>query len=123
MRKIRCLDYIAIHVDDVPTNESFYRNLFDLQPIPRPEIDFPGAWLRIGEFRELHLIGKNSMPDIPPLERHFAMEIDSATEWAAHLTQHAIEFQGPSSRTDDALPIFLRDPDGHVIELLERAPR
>jgi lactoylglutathione lyase len=121
MPKIRALDHVGIHVDDVATSESFYRTVLGLEPIPRPDLGFPGAWLRIGTSQELHLIGQNSRPDLPPRERHFAVAVDSAVLWAERLREHAVEFDGPRPRPDGALQIFLADPDGHVIELLEPA--
>ena len=73
MPEIHSLDHVGIHVADVPTSQSFYRDVLQLESLPRPELGFPGAWLRIGTAQELHLIGKNSRPDIPPTERHFAV--------------------------------------------------
>lgn len=117
---IRALDHVGIHVDDVATSESFYRDVLGLEPIDRPDLGFPGAWLRIGAAQELHLIGKNSSPDCPPRERHFAMTIEDAGAWARWLSERGITIDGPRTRPDGAIQIFLRDPDGHVIELLEK---
>jgi lactoylglutathione lyase len=119
--RIQSIDHVGIHVDHVPTSEAFYRDVLGLAPIERPDLGFPGAWLRIGTAQELHLIGKNSQPDNPPRERHFAMLIDDAAIWATHLTDHDVAIDGPRPRPDGALQIFLRDPDGHVIELLCKA--
>ena len=121
MPEIHSLDHVGIHVADVPTSQSFYRDVLQLESLPRPELGFPGAWLRIGTAQELHLIGKNSRPDIPPTERHFAVAVDSAAAWAQRLREFEIPFEGPNPRPDGATQIFLRDPDGHVIELLEPA--
>ena len=121
MPKIRALDHVGIHVDDVTASESFYRDVLGLEPIHRPDLGFPGAWLRIGEAQELHLIGKNSVPGSPPRERHFAVAVDDADEWAERLAAHGIECDGPRPRPDGAFQVFLRDPDGHVIELLQHA--
>ncbi|MFT4514254.1 MAG: lactoylglutathione lyase [Planctomycetota bacterium] len=116
--RVQSIDHVGIHVADVPTSEAFYRDVLGLAPIERPDLGFPGAWLRIGMEQELHLIGKNSQPDNPPRERHFAMLIEDAAVWAAHLTSNGVAIDGPRPRPDGALQIFLRDPDGHVIELL-----
>lgn len=120
-KPIVALNHVGIHVESVPKSETFYRDVLGLEPIDRPDMDFPGAWLRLGTAQELHLIGKNSNPDIPPRERHFALEIEDATAWVEHLQRLEIDFDGPGRRPDGALQIFLRDPDGHVIELAELA--
>jgi len=118
--RVQCIDHVGLHVDHVPTSEAFYRDVLYLEPIDRPDLGFPGAWFRIGTEQELHLIGKNSSPDNPPRERHFAMGIDDSAAWATHLTNLGLDLDGPRSRPDGAVQIFLRDPDGHVIELLCR---
>ena len=46
---------------------------------------------------------------------------DDADAWAERLDAHDVEYRGPLDRPDGARQIFLRDPDDHVIELLEPA--
>ncbi len=121
---IQALDHVGIHVADVEVSAKFYADVLGLEVIPRPDLDFPGQWLRIGTAQELHLIGKNSDPTgRPPGERHFALEVRDADAWATRLGDHGVTFKGPNSRPDGAKQIFFRDPDGHVIELLEHAAR
>lgn len=117
--EIRNLDHVGIHVADVVVSQNFYQDVLGLTALPRPDLGFPGAWLRIGSVQELHLIGRNARPDLPPTERHFAMAVRSAADFAAHLDAQGVAFEGPRPRPDGAIQIFLRDPDGHVIELLE----
>jgi catechol 2,3-dioxygenase-like lactoylglutathione lyase family enzyme len=119
--RIRNLDHVGIHVADVPASHAFYESVLGLDAIPRPDLGFPGAWLRIGTVQELHLIGRDPASDLPPRERHFALAVDSAAIWAERLRELEVPFEGPNSRPDGAAQIFLRDPDGHVIELLEPA--
>ena len=54
---IRRLDHVAIHVRDVDASSKFYREVLRLEPLPRPAFTFPGAWFRLGDDQELHLIG------------------------------------------------------------------
>ena len=51
------LNHVALHVADVKKSCEFYRGTLKLEPMERPAFDFPGAWFRLGEFQELHLIG------------------------------------------------------------------
>jgi len=114
------IDHVGLHVADVERSRRFYAEVLGLAEMPRPDLGFPGAWFRVGS-QELHLIGKNSRPGEPPRERHFAFEVDDAAGWAARLRERGVEFEEPRERPDGAVQIFLRDPDGHVIELLDRA--
>ena len=117
---IQGIDHVGLHVADVERSLRFYRDLLGLAPIVRPDLGFPGAWLRVGSSQELHLIGKNSRPDLPPRERHWSVEVLGLLVWHARLREAGVELQGPVRRPDGATQLFARDPDGHVIELLER---
>ena len=41
------------------------------------------------------------------------------TAATAHLDLMKIPYEGPKHRPDGPLQVFLRDPDGHVIELTQ----
>jgi catechol 2,3-dioxygenase-like lactoylglutathione lyase family enzyme len=115
--KVTQLNHVALHVRDVERSSRFYAEVLGLEPMPRPAFDFPGAWFRIGADQELHLIGRPPETDSPPRERHYALLVDSVEAAGRLLAARGIEFRGPQRRPDGALQIFLRDPDGHVIEL------
>ena len=48
------------------------------------------------------------------------MTIEDADAWARRLSEYGISIDGPMTRPDGAIQIFLRDPDDHVIELIEK---
>lgn len=114
------IDHVGLHVADVEASLAFYTSLFDFERLPRPDLGFPGAWLRIGRTQELHLIGRNSAPDVPPTERHWSVLVHGLDSWCDRLTAAGLDVRGPKSRRDGARQLFVRDPDGHVLELLER---
>jgi catechol 2,3-dioxygenase-like lactoylglutathione lyase family enzyme len=116
--KIRELNHIAIHVTDVEQSCGFYRSVLQLEPLPRPAFDFPGAWFRLGTSQELHLIGDRGNPVFSSNRgNHFALRVDGIDQWATHLEASNTDFAPKKQRPDGAWQIFLRDPDGHVIEL------
>ncbi|MFW6060853.1 MAG: VOC family protein [Phycisphaeraceae bacterium] len=120
------LNHVALHVHDLERSVRFYRDVLRLPEIHRPAFNFPGAWFRIGsgsgaDRQELHLIGREQPKEggaySVPRERHFAMKVVDMQAAAAHLREQGVEFTGPNPRPDGAQQIFLRDPDGHVVEL------
>jgi len=115
--RVTQLNHVALHVADNDRSVAFYRDVLHLPLIPRPDFNFPGAWFRIGADQELHLIGRSPETDTPPRERHFALMVVDIDNAASELREKGIEFGGPKPRPDGAMQIFLRDPDGHVIEL------
>jgi len=116
--KVAHLNHVAIHVADLERSRRFYSEVLSLEPMARPAFPFPGAWFRIGKDQELHLIAREAPADArPPSDRHFALLVESIADAEKRLRAHRVEFTGPKQRPDGAMQIFLRDPDGHVIEL------
>ena len=116
--KIFELNHVALHVKDVEKSCEFYSTVLRLERIPRPAFTFPGAWFRLGELQELHLIGERNEPVISHNRgNHFALRTDDLQPWQDHFAKLGVEIRGPVRRPDGAMQIFIRDIDGHVIEL------
>jgi lactoylglutathione lyase len=107
--KIIELNHIAIHVADVEKSVGFYRRVLLLEPIPRPAFDFPGAWFRLGRTNEPVLARSRN--------NHFALRVDGLDSWESHFKKVDADFRPKKQRPDGAWQIFVRDPDGHSIEL------
>ena len=115
---IRELNHVALYVTEVKRSSEFYRRILKLEPIPRPAFTFPGAWFRLGTSQELHLIADHGAPFFRSHEKnHFALRVDDIEEWGRHLKSMDADVAPRKQRPDGAWQIFLRDPDGHVIEL------
>ena len=112
------LNHVAIHVADVARSVAFYRKVLRLEALPRPAFDFPGAWFQLGALQELHLIGRPHTAVAPEnSNNHFALRVDDIAAWEEHLKTVGADFRPKKQRPDGAWQIFLRDPDGHFIEL------
>ena len=111
------LNHVAIHVADMERSSAFYRDVLRLEPMPRPAFDFPGAWFRLGLSQELHLIGRRGPVALMDGNNHFALRVEDIAAWQKHLEQAGAEFRPMQQRPDGAWQIFLRDPDGHFVEL------
>jgi lactoylglutathione lyase len=121
--KILELNHVAIHVSDVERSCEFYRMVLKLESMDRPAFTFPGAWFRLGDQQELHIIGERRDP-VHSQNRgnHFALRADDLGPWETHLQKLKIEYRPPKPRPDGAMQLFLRDPDGHTIELFTSPP-
>ena len=118
--KVKELNHVAIHVADVEKSVAFYKDKLGFKPLPRPAFSFPGAWFRLGAEQELHIIGERTDP-VHGHNRgnHYALEVESIRDAEALLKAAGVEFREPKQRPDGAWQIFLKDPDGHVIELCD----
>ncbi|QDT10095.1 VOC family protein [Planctomycetes bacterium K23_9] len=112
------LNHVAIHVQDVAASVAFYRDGLCLSVLDRPAFDFPGAWFRLGQTQELHLIGDREQP-VHSHHRggHFALVVTELDSWEQHLDQYGAIRLERKTRPDGALQTFVQDPDGHWIEL------
>ena len=68
----RAVHHVSINVTDTEPARVFYEHL-GFTPIKRPELGFPGAWLRLGT-TELHLL------ELPPPDargQHFSLHVEN----------------------------------------------
>lgn len=109
------LDHASVRVTDLGRSRDFYEGLLGLRQAARPDLGFPGAWYDVGA-GQLHLIQQAKVfEDIDPTDPHIALAVDSLAEAKRRLEARGIrylEFGGPQ--------LWIRDPDGNVIELCER---
>lgn len=112
------LNHVAIHVEDVERSSRFYSEILHLAPIPRPAFDFAGAWFRLGDTQELHIIGSRDQPVFSHRRgNHFALLVDDIHAWLKYVQQNAVGHEPLRTRPDGAYQLYIKDPDGHVIEL------
>ena len=113
------LNHVALHVTDVEVSTRFYQDIMQLEPIPRPAFNFPGAWFQLGVDQELHLIGNRDEPVVGAKSRgnHWALMIDDMDEWEAYLQSKSVPYTVRRTSPDGAFQIYVADPDGHCLEL------
>src|SRR6266850_5015253 len=105
------LNHIAIYVTDVKRSGEFYLEVLELERIPRPAFNFPGAWFRLGTNQELHLIADHGPPFSPNhRNNHFALRVDDLDQWEKHLQANGADFAPRNRRPGGAWQVFLQDP-------------
>lgn len=116
--RVRQLNHVALHVADVDKSVRFYRDVLQLPMMARPAFDFPGAWFRLGDDQELHLIGERTLP-VHSHHRggHLALLVTDLDQWEAQLDACGATRLPRKQRPDGAFQTFVQDPDGHWIEL------
>jgi glyoxylase I family protein len=119
-------DFIIHHASLIVSNTQrsllFYSGVLGMQQIERPDLGFPGAWLKVGE-QQLHLLELDN-PDPTtgrPLhggrDRHVAMTVSSIAAVRDELDKHGIKY---TMSISGRKALFCRDPDGNAIEIIER---
>lgn len=115
------LHHVSLLVADTARSLEFYCGVLGLVIDPtRPELGFPGAWLKVGD-RQVHLL---ELPNPDPLEgrpahggrdRHTAFLVDDFEAMRARLEAAGQPYTLSRSGRQ---ALFCRDPDGNAVELI-----
>lgn len=115
------IDHVSVVVADVERSLEFYHGLLGLEvDHERPDLGYPGAWLKVGG-QQLHLLQVanpdpvSGRPAHGGRDRHLALRVNDLDG-----LKHALERMGvrfTMSRSGRAA-LFCRDPDGNAIELI-----
>jgi glyoxylase I family protein len=118
------MNHVSFPVRDLEQAVHFYRDVLGLAPLPRPNLPFPGTWLG-GHGIQVHLIVPPEgaplgapPPSLNPLAGHVAFTITDYDAVVTALRAAGIETLEAGSEVGQ---LWLRDPDGHLIELIRSA--
>lgn len=118
--------HVSFGVSDLERSRAFYGELLGLEEIERPDFGLPGAWYQAGE-AQVHLIaqpegfaGGQPPPALNPIADHAAFEIDDYEKVLAELEARGVEVLPTSPAVGQ---MWIRDPDGHIIELIQPGGR
>ena len=121
---IRGFDHASVLVKDTGRALEFYTGVLGLeQDHDRPDLPYPGAWLKLGESGQIHLI---ELPNPDPVtgrpqhggrDRHTALTVSSLDEVVAELDKANLPYTLSSS---GRRALFCRDYDGNTLELIEK---
>ncbi len=125
------LQHCGLIVADLDASRRFYGGALGLEEVPRPQnFRFEGAWFQVGD-DQLHLLvesettsragGADPGPSATVgLANHIAIEIDDLGRGPCPpgRARRAL-IGGPMPRGDGYDQVFMRDPDGYVIELFQ----
>jgi glyoxylase I family protein len=124
--RITGIHHITLLVKDLSRSAAFYRNVLGLRLVKQTvnDDDRSARHFIFGEEDGL-LITCLEYPDLDEGKvgrgstHHFALAVDSEAElaaWKQYLDQKGIPTTDVMDR-DDFRSIYLRDPDGHIIEI------
>lgn len=122
MVDIRAIHHVSLLVSDTGRALTFYRDLLGLEVDgSRPEMDYPGAWLRMDN-AQIHLL---ELPDVlrgterpehGGRDRHVALSVTDMDALVIVLEAAGVVYTLSRS---GRRALFCRDPDGNAIELIE----
>lgn len=123
-RVIGGIDHVSVLVADTGRALGFYRDILGLEVDgSRPDLAYAGAFLNLGDGRQIHLI---ELPNPDPVEgrpahggrdRHMALRVSSLDNVVSRLDTAKIPYTLSSS---GRRALFCRDFDGNAFEFVER---
>jgi len=122
MASVTAIHHVSLLVSDTRQALDFYQRLLGLElDKSRPALDYPGAWLRVGE-AQIHLLELpdalrgTALPAHGGRDRHIALAVTDLDALQAALEAAAITV---SRSRSGRRALFCRDPDVNAVELVE----
>jgi glyoxylase I family protein len=117
------IHHASLIVANTQASLLFYSGILGIEQIDRPDLGFPGAWLKIGN-QQIHLLELNNpdpttgRPEHGGRDRHVAMTVSDLTPVKEALDAAGFAYTVSKSGRK---ALFCRDPDGNAIEIIDRS--
>lgn len=120
--KILGIHHVSFLVADTIRSLEFYSGILGAeQDLRRPDLGFPGAWIRIGD-QQIHLLELPNpdesvdRPEHGGRDRHAAFWVDDLDDLVTRLESEGIEI---SLSKSGRKALFCRDPDMNALEFIQ----
>jgi catechol 2,3-dioxygenase-like lactoylglutathione lyase family enzyme len=115
---VTSMNHFTILTDDVDGTSRFYDGLLGLRAGPRPNFDFPGAWLYLGDAAILHVIGGRSKAELRAgVIDHMAFTGRDLSSTLQALKARGIEHTCRRQVGSGTWQVFFHDLNGAKVEL------
>ncbi|WP_428650076.1 VOC family protein [Roseibium sp.] len=118
---IEKLDHVNLRTTQLDILIAWYGDILGMQPGPRPDFPFPGAWLYAGEAAAIHLVGIEGDPAVGSESKlkleHFAFTATGAEEFEQRLIARGEHYRRSVQPGTGAIAINVWDPDGNHIHV------
>ena len=120
---VKAIDHCSIIVGNTAKALEFYAGILELEVDgSRPDLGYPGAWLKIAG-SQIHLLelpnpdAIDNRPEHGGCDRHVALQVSDLDEIIRRLEQAGIDYSKSKSGRS---ALFCRDYDCNAIELIEK---
>lgn len=116
--KINGFSHVNVRTSRLAEMISWYGDILDMHPGPRPDFSFGGAWLYVGDNPFIHLVevAKEPQTKEPKIE-HYAFDASGMGEFAAMLDARGIPYTVDPVPGFPLVQINCHDPDGNHIHI------
>lgn len=115
---IHSMNHFTVLAQDLERTLDFYVGLLGLQPGPRPDFDFPGAWLYLGGQPVLHIVAGRALPEPRAgVIDHVAFSASGLAQVKALLQARGVPCTLQRLPGAGTWQLFCHDPSGARVEL------
>ena len=115
---IEGMNHFTVIAEDLDRTLNFYVNVVGLQPGPRPDLGFAGAWLYAGGKPILHVYGDRPVPPgRAGVIDHMAFSARGLAEVKARFDARGIRYDLKQQKGSGTWQLFCHDPSGAKVEL------
>jgi catechol 2,3-dioxygenase-like lactoylglutathione lyase family enzyme len=123
------INHVAIRTLDLEATNKFYTEVLGMSLAKRPPFEFPGSWLQIGNTM-IHVLAGKAAYDADGKFRtaggavdHISITAEGYDDFAERFTRHGLAWREFAVPEADIVQLFVRDPNGILIELNFAASR
>jgi len=120
--RLHDINHVAIRTLDLDKTNKFYTEVLGMGLAKRPPFDFPGSWLSIGQTM-IHVMAGAAAYDLEGKFRPMGGSAEGFDDYAQRFTEHGLEWREFAVPEADICQLFVRDPNGILIELNFAASR
>jgi catechol 2,3-dioxygenase-like lactoylglutathione lyase family enzyme len=115
---IEAMNHFTVLAEDLAGTVDFYVSLLGLQPGPRPDLGFPGAWLYVGGQPVLHIVAGRPLPEPRAgVIDHVAFSARGLAQEKARLESRGVPITLRRLAGSGTWQLFCHDPNGARVEL------
>lgn len=115
---LKALDHVNIRTANLDEMRAWYRDVLGMEEGPRPDFDFPGAWLYAGAAAAVHLVGVGAQPaGREPRIEHFAFSASGFADFTRRLRERGVAHSVDPVPGFPVIQVNLRDCDGNHIHV------
>ena len=112
------INHLSIPAKDLALSIAFYREFFQMEPIPTYNFGFRTQYLRCGG-QQIHVF---ELPEAETRHQHFALNVDDFMgvydkASAAGLLDGSAFGNAVNEMPDGSVQMYLRDPGGNLLEV------
>ena len=112
------INHVTLIVDQLEKALDFYQNELKMEVIPAFMVDYPNAFLKIGESQQLHLA---EWEDAKSFRGHVCLVVDDFSHLFWRSKELGIIDTKPWGKVrklpEGVMQMFIRDPSGNLLEI------